>query len=30
LPTFYAFVHHWQERWRTGRMDALRSAEAEG
>jgi cobalt-zinc-cadmium resistance protein CzcA len=19
LPTFYAFVHHWQERWRARR-----------
>jgi cobalt-zinc-cadmium resistance protein CzcA len=31
LPTFYAFVHHWQERWRARRAGATpRIVEAEG
>jgi cobalt-zinc-cadmium resistance protein CzcA len=29
LPTFYAFVHHWQERWRARRV-AIRTVEVEG
>jgi heavy metal efflux system protein len=29
LPTFYAFVHHWQERWRARRAAAPRVAEVE-
>ena len=29
LPTFYAFVHHGQERWRSRRMAAVRAVEAE-